>query len=83
MPLSSLHFIFILLPVFLALYYILPFGLWRSGILLSGSLIFFGWVDPKNLPLLLLIILLDTSQADHRTALTEATVRLLKLPEVS
>ena len=59
MPLSSLHFIFIFLPVFLALYYILPFGLWRSGILLTGSLIFFGWVDPKNLPLLLLIILLD------------------------
>ena len=59
MPLSSLHFIFLFLPVFLALYYILPFGLWRNVILLTGSLFFFGWADPRNLPLFLLIILLD------------------------
>lgn len=59
MPLSSLHFIFVFLPVFLLLFYILPFSTWRNALMVVGSLIFFGWADPTNLPLLLLAILMN------------------------
>jgi len=59
MPLSSLHFIFIFLPVFLLLYYILPKSGWRNAILVIASLVFFGWTDPGHLPLLVFALLLN------------------------
>ena len=59
MPLSSLHFIFIFLPIFLLLYYILPKAGWRNAILIIGSLLFFGWADPGSLPLLLIALLIN------------------------
>lgn len=59
MPLSSLHFIFVFLPIFLLLYYILPKSGWRNALLALGSLFFFGWSDPRNLPLLLSALLFN------------------------
>jgi alginate O-acetyltransferase complex protein AlgI len=59
MPLSSLHFIFVFLPIFLVLFYILPFNTWRNSILVVASLVFFGWSDPGHLPLLIGMILLN------------------------
>ena len=59
MTLSSLHFIFIFLPIFLLLYYILPKSWWRNALLVIGSLFFFGWSDPRNLPLLLLALVVN------------------------
>lgn len=59
MPLTSLTFIFVFLPVFLFLFYVLPFSNWRNGILVLGSLIFFGWADLTHLPLLVLVILFN------------------------
>ena len=59
MTLSSLHFIFVFLPIFLLLYYILPKSWWRNALLVIGSLFFFGWSDPLNLPLLLLALIVN------------------------
>ncbi len=59
MTLSSLHFIFIFLPIFLLLYYILPKSWLRNAVLAIGSLFFFGWSDPRNLPMLLLALLIN------------------------
>ncbi len=59
MPLSSLHFIFIFLPVFLLFFYILPFSTWRNVWMAVASLVFFAWADPGNIPLLILVILMN------------------------
>ena len=59
MPLSSLHFIFVFLPVFLLLYYVLPKSGWRNALLVVGSLVFFGWADPGNLPVILFSLLFN------------------------
>jgi len=59
MPLSSLHFIFVFLPVFLLLFYILPFSIWRNVLMVIASLVFFAWADPGNLPLLIFAILMN------------------------
>lgn len=53
MELSSLLFIFIFLPVFLILFYVLPFNIWRNSVLVVASLVFFAWTDLKQLPLLI------------------------------
>ena len=59
MPLSSLIFIFVFLPVFLLLYTILRGSTWRNTVLLLMSLVFFGWADLAHLPLLLLVLLFN------------------------
>lgn len=59
MSLSSLSFIFIFLPVFLLLYYLLPRGLWRNALLAAVSLIFFAWTDFDHLPILILSVLIN------------------------
>ena len=59
MPLSSLHFIFIFLPLFLLLYYVIPKSGWRNALLVVGSLVFFSWSDPGNLPVLLFSLLFN------------------------
>ena len=51
---SSLSFLFFFLPVVLLLYYLLPFRLWRNGILLLASLLFYSWGEPKFLPVLVI-----------------------------
>ena len=55
---SSLLFIFIFFPVFLLLYYIVPFKL-KNYILLIFSLIFYAWGEPKYILLLLFVTLLN------------------------
>ncbi len=55
---SSLLFIFIFFPIFLLLYYIVPFK-FKNYILLIFSLIFYAWGEPKYILLLLFVTLLN------------------------
>ncbi len=55
---SSLFFIFIFLPIFLLLYYIVPFK-YKNYILLIFSLIFYAWGEPKYILLLILVALIN------------------------
>ena len=57
MALSSITFIFIFIPTFLLLFYILPFSNWRNSVLVLASLIFIAWTDLVNLPVLICITL--------------------------
>lgn len=59
MVFSTVTFLFYFLPLFLALYFVLPFRHIRNIVLLVASLIFYAWGEPKNLPLLLISILLN------------------------
>lgn len=47
---SSITFLFYFFPVFLCLYYLLP---WKNGVLLLASLIFYAWGEPRFVLLLL------------------------------
>lgn len=58
MAFSTLTFICIFLPAMLAGYYILPKRV-RNIWLLLGSLFFYGWNDPKYLPIILISILIN------------------------
>lgn len=58
MPLASIHFLFIFLPVVLLLY-LVPNSRFRNLVLLFASLFFFFWGDPANLPVLLASILIN------------------------
>src|SRR5258708_18559273 len=53
---SSVTFLFYFLPLFFALYYILP---WRNVVLLFASLLFYAWGEPRYVPLLLTYILIN------------------------
>lgn len=55
---SSLIFIFAFFPLFLSIYYVVPFKC-KNIILLIFSLIFYAWGEPKYIILLLLITLLN------------------------
>lgn len=55
---SSMIFIFLFLPVFLVLYYIVPIR-YRNSLLLLGSLIFYAYGEPVHIVLLLLSVLLN------------------------
>ena len=59
MVFSTVTFLFYFLPIFLVLYFALPFRHMRNIVLLVASLIFYAWGEPKNLPLLLISILLN------------------------
>jgi alginate O-acetyltransferase complex protein AlgI len=48
---SSITFLLFFFPVFLGLYYLLP---WKNGVLLVASLLFYAWGEPRFVPLLLL-----------------------------
>lgn len=47
---SSISFLFFFFPVFLFLYYLLP---WKNAVLLVASLLFYAWGEPRFVPLLL------------------------------
>lgn len=47
---SSISFLFFFFPVFLLLYYALP---WKNAVLLLASLVFYAWGEPRFVPLLL------------------------------
>ena len=55
---SSITFLFIFLPVTLALYFIVP-NKFRNIIMLIASLIFYAWGEPVYIILMLLSILLN------------------------
>lgn len=56
MVFSSVTFLFYFLPLFLALYFLLP---WRNIVLLSASLIFYAWGEIEFVFLLILSICLN------------------------
>lgn len=55
---SSITFLFLFLPVMLAVYYIAPFAK-KNLLLLIGSLIFYAWGEPVYVVLMMLSILLN------------------------
>ena len=55
MVFSSLLFIFRFMPVFFAIYYLVP-AKWRNAVLLFGSIIFYAWGEPKYAILVLISI---------------------------
>lgn len=55
---SSISFLFFFFPVFLFLYYVLP---WKNGVLLVASLLFYAWGEPRFVPLLLVSAALNYS----------------------
>ncbi len=59
MNISSIYFIFLFLPAFLLVYYLVPSGQWKNIVLLVLSVVFFGWTDFIHLPTMLLLILLN------------------------
>ena len=54
---SSMTFIFIFLPIVIALYFI--FKKFRNLILLLASILFYAWGEPKYVVILLLTVLID------------------------
>lgn len=58
MVFSSVVFLFYFFPLFLLLYYTLP---WKNAVLLIGSLLFYAWGEPRFVPLLMLSALLNYS----------------------
>ena len=58
MGFNTLPFVFVFLPLFLALYFAAPKRL-RNTILFIGSLIFYGWGEPVYISLLLFSTLVD------------------------
>jgi alginate O-acetyltransferase complex protein AlgI len=59
MAFSSIHFLFLFLPIFLILYFVLPYKWYRNGILLISSLVFYAWGEPVYILLLIGSILLN------------------------
>ena len=55
MVFSSLLFLFWFLPIFFLIYYVCP-AKWRNIVLFAGSIVFYGWGEPRFLILLLLSI---------------------------
>ncbi len=55
---SSLLFLFWFLPVFFLIYYLCP-ARFRNSVLLLGSIVFYGWGEPKFLILLVISILVN------------------------
>ncbi|MBO4901275.1 MAG: MBOAT family protein [Lachnospiraceae bacterium] len=55
---SSLLFLFWFLPIFFTLYYVCP-AKYRNIVLFAGSIVFYGWGEPKFLILLLLSIIVN------------------------
>ena len=54
MVFSSLTFIFFFIPVTAIAYFISPSRVWRNGVLLAASLVFYSWGEPRFLALMLL-----------------------------
>ncbi|RJF98239.1 MBOAT family O-acyltransferase [Noviherbaspirillum saxi] len=56
MVFSSATFLFYFFPVFLILYYVLP---WKNPVLLVASLVFYAWGEPRFVPLLMFSAVLN------------------------
>ena len=62
MVFSSLIFLFRFLPVFLIIYYLVPFK-FKNPVLFAGSIAFYAWGEPRYLVLVLFSILINYSLA--------------------
>lgn len=56
MVFSSLTFLFFFLPTVIILYYLSKNRVWRNGVLLIASLLFYSWGEPKYLILILFAV---------------------------
>lgn len=88
MSLASIPFIFIFLPVFIALYYLVPRKWWRTLVLFVGSLFCCFWIDPGNLLVMaaaalfnyvfgLVIFRTSKGQVGNRTALIFTVIAIV------
>ena len=68
MTFSSIPFLFYFLPVFIGLYFLLP---WRNLVLLAGSLIFYAWGEPV-LVLVLVLSLIANHEIGKQLVRTQA-----------
>lgn len=59
MVFSSIVFLFVFLPLVLALYYVIPGLRWKNLILLAASIVFYAWGEPVYIVLMLLSILFN------------------------
>jgi len=59
MPFASIHFLFIFLPIVLAVYLLIPNRLWRNLAILVSSLVYIAWEDLAHLPVLLVSVVLN------------------------
>ncbi len=59
MVFSSIVFLFVFLPIVLALYYVIPGLRWKNIILLAASIVFYAWGEPVYIVLMLLSILFN------------------------
>ena len=55
---SSLEFLYLYLPLTLLLYFVTPVR-YRNAVLLSSSLVFYGWGEPRYLALMVFTIAVD------------------------
>ena len=53
MVFSSLPFVYLFLPLCVALYFLCKKRLWQNGVLLAFSVLFYAWGEPKLLALML------------------------------
>ena len=53
MVFSSLSFIYVFLPLCIALYFLCKNRVWRNSVLLAFSVLFYGWGEPKLLIMML------------------------------
>ena len=57
MVFASITFLYWFLPAVVVLYFLFP-SKWRNGVLLAASLLFYGWGEPKTLPVLCISVLI-------------------------
>ena len=76
MAFSSISFLFYFLPLFFAVYWLVP-ARWKNAILAAGSLFFYAWGDLRSVPLLIGSILV--TYALGRAMRSEAPARRKKL----
>ena len=81
MVFSSLLFLFWFIPIFFAVYYVVPVK-WRNVVLFAGSIIFYAWGEPKFLILIFISIivnyiagvLMDKTESHKKAVLVSALV---------
>ena len=57
MVFSSSPFLYAFLSLTLIFYFLIPNRVWRNGVLLAASLIFYAWGEPRLVVLMLLAVL--------------------------
>jgi alginate O-acetyltransferase complex protein AlgI len=60
---NSLSFLFVFFPAFLAIYYLLRSNKQRNILILVFSLFFYSWGEPRNIIIMIIVILLSFASA--------------------